>query len=322
MAFIIDENGNYIPVLGETGGGGGGSYTLPVATTEILGGVKIDGTTIDINENGVISASATPITIDDTLSNSSTNPVQNKVLYPSLSNFIPDGTIYTLNSNGSGDFTTLTAAIAFLENKWSNGTVTLSIPADVTIQETNTVTINSANSVNMNIPCLKIEGGNASTSIIENTQVLTSQGSYMYIYGMKDIRFKNLTLKAATYQTGSTRMIGLRSEVGSNVTIDTCNFENLTNALLANDGGSLHLKGSITMTNSEWNGLTLQNCGRADGAGVSLTFSNIRTAMNIDSGGYLSLANPTFSFSSITTKCNVTPNTITTSGIAMGFTLS
>ena len=35
---------------------GGGSYELPIATTEILGGVMPDGTTIAVDENGVISA--------------------------------------------------------------------------------------------------------------------------------------------------------------------------------------------------------------------------------------------------------------------------
>lgn len=35
--------------------GGGDKYTLPVATTDILGGVKVDGTTIISDENGVIS---------------------------------------------------------------------------------------------------------------------------------------------------------------------------------------------------------------------------------------------------------------------------
>jgi hypothetical protein len=34
---------------------GGGSYTLPTATTSVLGGVKLDGTTITINGSGVIS---------------------------------------------------------------------------------------------------------------------------------------------------------------------------------------------------------------------------------------------------------------------------
>ena len=37
--------------------GGGGSYTLPTATDTILGGVKIDNTTITIDGGGVISAS-------------------------------------------------------------------------------------------------------------------------------------------------------------------------------------------------------------------------------------------------------------------------
>ena len=37
------------------GGGGGGGYTLPIATTETLGGVKVDGTTITANGDGVIS---------------------------------------------------------------------------------------------------------------------------------------------------------------------------------------------------------------------------------------------------------------------------
>jgi len=36
--------------------GGGGGYTLPTASTTVLGGVKIDGTTITIDGNGVISA--------------------------------------------------------------------------------------------------------------------------------------------------------------------------------------------------------------------------------------------------------------------------
>lgn len=35
---------------------GGSSYSLPVATTETLGGVKVDGNTINIDSNGVISA--------------------------------------------------------------------------------------------------------------------------------------------------------------------------------------------------------------------------------------------------------------------------
>ena len=38
--------------------GGGGSYTLPAATTAMLGGVRVDGSSIVINGSGVISATA------------------------------------------------------------------------------------------------------------------------------------------------------------------------------------------------------------------------------------------------------------------------
>jgi hypothetical protein len=41
---------------GNVGSGGGGNYTLPTASTSVLGGVKVDGSTIVINNNGVISA--------------------------------------------------------------------------------------------------------------------------------------------------------------------------------------------------------------------------------------------------------------------------
>ncbi len=45
-------------------------YTLPTASTTVLGGVKIDGTTITIN-NGVISGSSNPVTYDLTASGGS-----------------------------------------------------------------------------------------------------------------------------------------------------------------------------------------------------------------------------------------------------------
>ena len=44
--------------------GGGGSYTLPVASTTTLGGVKPDGTTITIDSNGVITANIPTKTSD------------------------------------------------------------------------------------------------------------------------------------------------------------------------------------------------------------------------------------------------------------------
>ena len=51
--FTTDDGKLYI---GDREISGGGSYELPIATTEILGGVMPDGTTITVDENGVISA--------------------------------------------------------------------------------------------------------------------------------------------------------------------------------------------------------------------------------------------------------------------------
>ena len=51
--FTTDDGKLYI---GDKEISGGGSYELPIATTEILGGVMPDGTTITVDGNGVISS--------------------------------------------------------------------------------------------------------------------------------------------------------------------------------------------------------------------------------------------------------------------------
>ena len=63
---------------------GGGSYTLPVASTTTLGGVKPDGTTTTVDEDGTIHA-------HDTTSIATTTTV---------GSVKPDGTTITVDSNG------------------------------------------------------------------------------------------------------------------------------------------------------------------------------------------------------------------------------
>ena len=60
----IDVNGRLC--LQGGGGSGGSAYTLPTASTTILGGVKIDGTSVHIDGSGVISAGGSPITANTT----------------------------------------------------------------------------------------------------------------------------------------------------------------------------------------------------------------------------------------------------------------
>ena len=53
---LSDNNGTLQYNGSDITGGGSGSYTLPTASTTELGGVKVDGTTITVNPEGVISA--------------------------------------------------------------------------------------------------------------------------------------------------------------------------------------------------------------------------------------------------------------------------
>lgn len=67
---------------------GASTYTLPMASTTVLGGVKVDGTTITIDSNGVIKGSeAKPYTL----------PVATTT---TLGGIKPDGTTTRVNTNG------------------------------------------------------------------------------------------------------------------------------------------------------------------------------------------------------------------------------
>lgn len=55
-------------------------YTLPIASSSTLGGIKVgSGLSID-SSTGVLTATGTSVTVDTEMSDSSTNPVQNKVI--------------------------------------------------------------------------------------------------------------------------------------------------------------------------------------------------------------------------------------------------
>lgn len=63
------------------------NYVLPAATTSALGGIIV-GSNLSISE-GVLSADAQVVTVDSSLSSSSENPVQNKVINSALGNKAP-----------------------------------------------------------------------------------------------------------------------------------------------------------------------------------------------------------------------------------------
>lgn len=59
-------------------------YELPIASASVLGGIKV-GTNLSIDANGVLSATAQPITVDSVLDENSTNAIQNKPVATAIS---------------------------------------------------------------------------------------------------------------------------------------------------------------------------------------------------------------------------------------------
>lgn len=62
---------------------GANKYTLPKATATTLGGIKV-GENLSISEDGILSADAQHIDVDDALNTESVNPVQNKIVKAAL----------------------------------------------------------------------------------------------------------------------------------------------------------------------------------------------------------------------------------------------
>lgn len=91
MAFVLDEKGNYLPVLGETSGSGGTSDHAQL-------------TNLDYTNSGHTG-------------------------FMSSANYLQDGTVVTVKADGTGDFTTLEGALEYLEPKWSDGEIIIDISA-------------------------------------------------------------------------------------------------------------------------------------------------------------------------------------------------
>lgn len=118
------------------------NYTLPTATADTLGGIKV-GTNLTIT-NGVLSADAGGITIDSSLSTTSTNPVQNSVITNALNNKASTS-IATTSTNGlmsSADKTKLNSLSSVMTYKGTVANYT-DLPTNANIGDTYNITNSS-----------------------------------------------------------------------------------------------------------------------------------------------------------------------------------
>lgn len=91
MAFVLDKEGNFLPVYGETSGGGGTTDHAQLTNLSYA----------DSGHTGFMSSA----------------------------NYIPSGTTLTVKADGSGDFETIADAVNHLTGKWSDGEVKIRIAA-------------------------------------------------------------------------------------------------------------------------------------------------------------------------------------------------
>lgn len=241
------------------------------------------------------------INVDTILDNTSTNPVQNKVLYPSLSKYIPDNTHFLIKANGEGHFTSIGEAINFLSQKWSSGHVYLDLYGNIT--ETSAVTINWRQ---FNIPYLWIRGRDTNPTItFTNTNtcfILSNISGTLQIVDLNLICSNGTTSKDyALIQVG----------LASNVVVNNCN---LTGGCVNSNGGSLvQIPSSLVINNSKY-GLKASQ-GRIISYGNTNTTisSNCDTLLYTEFGGYISIVSSKKTFTG-TTVSNVTMGSYTEKG--------
>lgn len=261
-----------------------------------------------------------------------------------LSNFLPAGTIITVETDGSGDFTELSDAVNYLTGKYSNGEVKIEL-GEGTFNESQWIKMNGTD---FNIPYISIIGKGTSNTIIEwdyseTTSTIFSTFSVSHLY-LSEISFKNKVYSE------SVNYWGFQAWKQSNVEIHNCNFENLSNSITSNTGSNVSLSGTINIKNTRSHAIQAQFTGKitsgeansniiniensskrgdvvsASGghltlANTKLNINNANCGVSVSLGGLIQFTNVTFNFTNVTTKCNVTPNTISSNGIAMGFTV-
>ena len=306
---VAIAEGTYKIVIISNGSGsssGSGSYVLPTASTTTLGGVRIDGSSITIN-NGVISTKS----VDSALNSTSENPVQNKVIYPSLSNFLPAGTNISVELDGSGDFTSLGDAINYLIGKWSNGFVYITLG-------TGTFTLTSGIRINtslFNFSRLIIKGTSKTDSILYRSTWSGRWDSLLIVeQGSTPVHIQDMTIKGVR-QDGVLDAIGVWSQDNANVTLSNVHVQDFTTGVSSYSSGCLTI-GSVSLNNL-LKGLVAQGARTSILLGRTITASSVGTVIAVVECGFMQVPRVTFSETSVNNRYSQNKNTITNDGIIL-----
>lgn len=103
--ILYDSSGNAVKVFNGTAWVDVGDYELPTASTDTLGGVKIDGDSISIDESGIISTTLSPSNvytkteIDEKIGNNEPyiDTENNALVLPASSKYTIEDTALVIN---------------------------------------------------------------------------------------------------------------------------------------------------------------------------------------------------------------------------------
>ena len=206
---------------GDNNTGGGSGYTLPIASEETLGGVKIDGDTISIDENGVIKANTT--TDYEKLEN---KPQINNIELTGnvtlqdlgMPSALPNPNALTIKYNGQVAFT-------YDGSKPETGNFIVTANT-VPMSETDTTTIQQMidgmvpfstvndipNSIQLNNGCglysKTLSGTNANLASMKSNNISLGDSSYLL-----DLNIPNATRPRAVEQDGSIHNMAYMSDI-------------------------------------------------------------------------------------------------------------
>lgn len=183
---------------------------IPIASASTLGGIKVgSGLTID-STTGVLNATGTSITIDNEMSDSSTNPVQNKVIKEYVDDSI-DGVItiyYGTSSSAAADTTKVVVCNDFTAADLKAGAAIL-----VTFNTTNSaavgdlmLNVNSTGAKKIQYINNGTRGNLSSAGYLKasTTYLFVYDGTYWLVYFNYNTTYSSMTEAEITAGTGTT----------------------------------------------------------------------------------------------------------------------
>lgn len=265
-----------------------------------------------LSKGGLDDSSDSSITIDSELSSISTNPVQNRVLYPSLNRFILPGTTISVKTDGTGDFTTIADVINYLHGKWSTSAIIIQLGSGTF--NTDNININSAA---YNIPSLKIVGSGIANTLINFT---SQENDGFDIVGCDEIIMRNFKIKKPS-DTLATSGCGIRVCYRANVKIDNVEIDGCGQGIAATSCNSLELSGGNVTIKNATQGIKANIGGRIWLYGNGYVFNNCTTAWVVEMGGVINGNNPSCTYTSVTNKVSQTVCSSTSQGWITGITV-